>query len=406
MSLRLEDILQMDEWTDADLASVRGALSQDSELASALDRWLQISSHVREAWDRDVPSREALVLLALADRLDETVMSDEEMALREDALSILDSARDKHPALTSILDRIRDDATAFDEAWSNGFAAAPSTSSAPDRAARPLDSESARTGQRNPSQKNSSQKYSSQKNSRLRLVRYALSTAAIVAFIAVGLNLTTTDQSSPTMTWVSEAGQWQTIQLQDGTEVRLGPDSWLEAQLTDDSFSRAVRFNGNAFFDVTESSDPFTIETEEALTTVLGTSFGVRTSNGTEVTLVTGRVSLSPIDNLSLTQILTPGQQGLVSSRSSEPTIVDVDLTRELDWVEIIVFRDTPMSDVVDSLSERFDVDIELAEDLLKTPLTGTFETDRGVKTILEIIASALGAELETAEDGTYSLTR
>jgi len=391
MSLRLEDILNMDEWTDAEMATVRESMSQDPELASTLKRWVQVSSHVKEAWDRDVPSRQALVLLALAEELDAKVMSDQEMALRDSALAILDTARERHPALTSVLDRIRDDAKAFDEAWSRGFAGASPARSAADRASISRDSRRGSPGR---------------KSTRLRLVRVALSAAAIVTFIAVGLNLISTDDATPSMTWVSEAGQWQTIQLQDGTEVRLGPNSWLEAELKDDSFTRAVRLDGSAFFDVTESPIPFTIETEEALTTVLGTSFGVRTFNGTEVTLVTGRVSLSPIDNSSLAQILTPGQQGLVSDRTSEPHVIDVNLTRELTWIELIVFRDTPMSDVVDSLSERFEVDIDLGQDLVKTPLTGTFETNRGVKSILEIIASALGAELETTEDGTFTLSR
>jgi len=411
MPLKLEDILQMDEWTDAEQATVRQALSADVALSSALTKWLQLSDSVQSSWNEDVPSRETLVLLALSDELNSGVISADEEAARTDALHILESAKANHPGLSIVLDRIREESLAFDNAWSEAFS--------DDEALQP-GSGLSNVSDRGPLASRTNSSHTRTARPRLRLVQYALSAAAVVAFLAVGINLVNNTSESSGTTWASEVGQWKTISLNDGTEVRLGPESWLETEGADDAGARSIRFNGTAFFEVTPSPLPFTIETGEALTTVLGTSFGIRTlleapqsevtrgntTASTEVTLISGRVSIAPIDNPSNAQILTPGQQGIVSDGSETPRIRDVNLTRELSWMDLIVFKDTPMSEVAESLSERFSVDIELTENLELTPLTGTFETDSGVKTILEIIASALGAELTSEEEDKFALAR
>jgi ferric-dicitrate binding protein FerR (iron transport regulator) len=172
------------------------------------------------------------------------------------------------------------------------------------------------------------------------------------------------------------------------------------------SSERYVTFEGKAFFNVVSSPTPFIIETFEARTTVLGTSFAMRTSEGTEVTLVTGRVSMAPLGNLEDARILEPGQQGRVSDRDSSPLVDIVNIERVLLGFEPIIFKDTPMSDVVESLSDRYAVDIQLSESLQETTLTGTFDSDLGAKGILESVALAIGAELTSSGDDSFSLSR
>ena len=241
---------------------------------------------------------------------------------------------------------------------------------------------------------------------KLRLVRYALSVAAVVALVAVGMNLIQGDGPQFRGEYVTFTSEWRTIILDDGTEVQLGPDSRLEVGSTAGSSERYVTFEGKAFFNVVSSPTPFIIETVEARTTVLGTSFAMRTSEGTEVTLVTGRVSIAPLGNLEDARILEPGQQGRVSDRDSSPLVDIVDIERVLLGFEPIIFKDTPMSDVVESLSDRFAVSIQLSESLQETTLTGTFDSDLGAKGILESVALAIGADLTSSEDDSFSLSR
>ncbi|MDA0378620.1 MAG: FecR domain-containing protein, partial [Bacteroidetes bacterium] len=237
----------------------------------------------------------------------------------------------------------------------------------------------------------------------LRLLRRTLAAAAVVALLVVGRQFLTTEPAADLPTWASTAS-WDVAALPDGSEVRIAPGTTLAWLFADDADERRVRLEGSAFFDVVAGPQPFRVETEEALTTVLGTSFGVRTLEGTEVTLLSGRVSLAGHAALGEAVVLEPGQQGWMTKDMARPDVRDVDMVRALIWTELLIFRDTPMSDVVRQLSETFDVTIELDEALRETPLTGTFETERGTKAILDIIGAALGATVTELEGNRFEV--
>ena len=63
------------------------------------------------------------------------------------------------------------------------------------------------------------------------------------------------------------------------------------------------------------------------------------------------------------------------------------------------------MSDVVKQLADTFEAVITVSDSLKEDPITATFEAERGCRSILEIMASALGAELIENEDGSFELS-
>ena len=76
-------------------------------------------------------------------------------------------------------------------------------------------------------------------------------------------------------------------------------------------------------------------------------------SGETVVTLVSGRVGITlPEGNLASGEILTPGMQGILSK--SGISVTEVNLTEALAWSELIVFKDTPMEEVISVLSKRY----------------------------------------------------
>lgn len=379
MSYDLEHILSLDEWTDADREAVRTAIQADPDLRWALRRWFALSSAVAGRCDQRYPSRNALVLVACRDRWAEADLSQEETALLEEAAARIDEAAIEHPALELILSRIRDEATAFDGAWNEAFSAAPRAS---DRG--PLRSE------RNAGP--------------LRLVRMALAAAAVIAMIVVGQNVLTTDSEAPFATHLAQ-GTAQTVTLVDGTEVRLAAGSRLDVLFDGESEERRVVFEGSAFFDVAEGPRVFQVETPNALTTVLGTSFGLRTQSGTDVTLVSGRVSLAAIDTPDDATILAPGDQGLLPLGTTDVEVRAFSQLEGFDWTGLLVFRNTPMAQVAERLTKEFGITITVGEELSEAPLTGTFESERGTKAILQIIVSALGANLAENEDGSFHIS-
>lgn len=374
MSQYLDQIIGSDHFTEAELSAIRNAVRRDPELKEAIASWAELAGHVSDRWAEDVPSRNVLVLLALKETLHPTTLNDDESKDLAEAGARLEAIMAGHPAVATILDRIRDEAASFNASWDAVLG------SRSDRAAE--------SRVRNP----------------MRLVRMALSVAAVIALFAIGIRqfVPTTVPSVPYA--VTAVGELKTVTLDDGTTVRMHPGSSLT---WNDEFERALTFEGSAFFDVTSSPKPFIIHTAHSQTTVLGTSFGMRTLSDakTEVTLVSGRVSVSTPGNEEQATVLEPGQQSIISA--SGILVEDVELSTALNWSELIVFRDTQMKKVVKTLSQRFDVSITVSDDLQKTPLTGTFDQRRGIDAILDIIAAALGAELDIQkENSVYHLSR
>lgn len=378
MSFDLEHILSLDEWTDADRDAVRAAVGEDPQLEVALRRWFALSTAVSQRWQECAPSRNGLVLLACRDRWIESDLSEGEAALMKEVAANLNDALEAHPAIQDILDRIRSEADAFELAWNRAF-----ESKRSDRG--PVRSASARRGP-------------------LRLVRMALATAAVVATIIVGRSVLMPGADAPFATYMADASV-ESVTLDDGTMIRLAPGSQLDVLFDEVSQERRVLFAGSAFFDVAEGPRVFSVETPNAVTTVLGTTFGVSTKTGTDVTLVSGRVSLASLSTPENATILSPGDKGLLAEGAESVKVTSFSTLEGYDWTGLLVFRNTPMSEVAERLSEEFEVSITVSEELAESPLTGTFESDRGTKAILQIIASALGASMTENEDGSFHLS-
>lgn len=379
MPVSIEHILLLDEWSEADRLAVRAAIEADPDLGLALRRWFQLSNETVRTWELEVPSRSALVLLACRDRLDPSDLNEDEHALVTDAAQDLDSVLARHPAVDDILKRIRQEASDFELAWSQSF-------------------EASRTRDRGPLNRSNERP-----SGPLRIIRLAVAAAAIIAVLVVARSYFGVDADGPVITHTAQ-NSMQVVALDDGSLVRLAPSATLEVLYDDASQERLVRLDGQGFFDVAPGPRPFRVETSNALTTVLGTTFGLRTAQGTEVTLVTGRVSLASLSSPDEAVILAPGEQGVLLPGARQAEIRAFSTLDGFGWSGLLVFRNTPMSTVAEKLSETFEVDISVSDDLSDAPLTGTFESDRGSKAILDIIASALGAKVRENEDGSFHI--
>lgn len=384
MSYSIEDIVGIDSFSAESIAAIQAALATDESLRLAVSRWISVSKSVRQSIENDFPSSEALVCFALRHTLSTVDLTEKERETLQRVELEMETSIANHPAIGKIITRIQNDATAFEAAWDAAFESARVTPiSSVDRA--PV----------------------VRRFTGMRLVRMAVSTAAVVFLIAFGISRFNSNPELPSHAIEYAAGQSNQFTLEDGSSVRLTAGSKLS---WDGAFSRSVVLSGSAFFDVDASSEPFVIKTDIGTTTVLGTSFGVRNiqngENGesmVQVTLVSGRVSLS-VDGIEST-VLSPGQQGIISASGIK--VESVNLTESLTWTELLVFRDTPMNEVVREIERRFEIEVKLDKSLSNTPLTGTFDQERGAQEILGIIAAAIGAELSVHEQtGAFSLER
>ncbi len=119
---------------------------------------------------------------------------------------------------------------------------------------------------------------------------------------------------------VIESGNRQiTVVLPDSTHVWLNKGSRLVYDANFDDPTREVQLEGEAFFEVRRDVQrPFIVHTDQALTTVLGTSFNLRAYLDTEweeLAVATGKVAFSSSGSAA-EAVVTPGYAATLNRQS------------------------------------------------------------------------------------------
>lgn len=163
----------------------------------------------------------------------------------------------------------------------------------------------------------------------------------------------------------------ETILLEDGSSVLLAAGSRLTVSDSFGDTHRDIVLHGEAFFDVAEGTVPFTVKTLDAETTVLGTSFSVRSWPGslsevTHVIVETGRVAVA-VDDLKA--IVEPGQALTASAEVLTPVITDPQ--SRLVWRQGGFSYDNELiGTIIEDVERRFDVTIKAPASIRLRPIT------------------------------------
>jgi transmembrane sensor len=199
-------------------------------------------------------------------------------------------------------------------------------------------------------------------------------------------------------------GVRDSMTLSDGTRVVIGPLSSVKVAAGYGATSREVEIRGDAWFDVVhDEARPFTVRAGDATIVDIGTKFAVRSDdpNGISVSVSEGSVSLR--------QVNTPPQQGVILKAGDNGilqnggqviarrgSVTDDDTA----WLRgKLVFRDAPISEVVNSVRKWYGIEVKLADRMLENRhLTATF-TGETPERVLEVIRLALGADIERRGD-------
>jgi ferric-dicitrate binding protein FerR (iron transport regulator) len=187
----------------------------------------------------------------------------------------------------------------------------------------------------------------------------------------------------------------QKILLQDGSIVWLKGNSTLTYPKAFSGSTRAVSLVGEALFEVAkDASHPFIIECGDLTTTVLGTSFNIRSGHShTEIVVLTGKVSVqSKIEEK--TTIILPNekavynhvQKALIKSAAAADESVAI-----IDGTEYSMsFEDTPMKEVVKRIEDKFGVEVVMADARLGNCMITADLTDQSLDLALEMISKSL----------------
>jgi len=208
--------------------------------------------------------------------------------------------------------------------------------------------------------------------------------------------VTASSMNVPMRDYTTARGQRTEILLGDGTRVMLSVRTRLRVPNDYGAKARDVYLDGEAFFDVAHNATmPFRVHTAGALAEDLGTAFVIRAyAEDTAATVVVaeGRVAFRAKGTVGSRGVaLGSGQLGRLDASRLVSVVSNVDVEQYLAWQHAqLVFKNTPLRDVVRELGRWYDVDVTLGDSTLATvPITGSF-TGESADAVLGDVARLL----------------
>ena len=191
--------------------------------------------------------------------------------------------------------------------------------------------------------------------------------------------------------------------LDDGTLVWLKGSSTITYPGAFTGKSRSVVLQGEALFEVAKDPDrPFIIQCGDLKTTVLGTSFNIKTiEDDIEVIVLTGKVALTSTGGNGKSLELLPNEKALYKTGEKQLARVDhVAAEKErmavLEGTEYnMTFDDTRMVEIIERVENKFNVMVTFSDqELANCRVTADF-SDQSLEHTLVLIAQALGIGYE-----------
>lgn len=179
------------------------------------------------------------------------------------------------------------------------------------------------------------------------------------------------EKQIPKHTIIVPRGRTFELVLSDGTFVLLAPSSELTYPVQFDSCSaREVTLRGEAYFEVTKSSNRFAVNTNCMKLQVYGTTFNVLAREGTpdETVLLEGVVGITP-NNVpeGKETVLRPGDKSSVNE-AGQVSVAQTDLTEYVAKRNgYILFNGKRIGEIIHSLELYYDVDFIIDDVVLGT---------------------------------------
>jgi len=212
-------------------------------------------------------------------------------------------------------------------------------------------------------------------------------------------------------------GELRTIHLSDGSRVTLNANSALKVpRFRFGKGSREVFLTGEAEFSVQHLPDHqrFIVRTPDQLEVqVLGTEFMVYSrARGSKVVLNKGKVQLRSLKNQEIKPLVINSGDVVTISTQGRLTLRHHQLiAAHAGWKEYrFTFENTSVSEIAYQLTERFGVQIVIADSLLaKRTIGGTFKATTA-EDLLQVMAEMLDVKISRSVPSdnnplTYTLT-
>ncbi|SHH04534.1 FecR family protein [Pedobacter caeni] len=262
------------------------------------------------------------------------------------------------------------------------------------------------------------------------ILAYAVLSAVVVQYLIPEKRIQHPVQArnmvSPEIKFHHTGNTARLIRLDDGSLVKLSPNSSLQYQQPFPSHARHLTLTGAATFDVApDQKRPFTVSGQGINTTALGTSFRVIAweRRKVEVRLFHGKVRVSAQPGLTQKvfpdMVLYPGQQFRYDGRLAKLSRFDQTRKTQLAVVKdkpmpvtpvpmiggTLEFDKTPLAQACAELSSRYGKVIQCGQVRKVILLTAQFSEHDQLKDILNKIAALNQLNLTILKDGSYLFT-
>ena len=233
--------------------------------------------------------------------------------------------------------------------------------------------------------------------------------ASLLLAIAIGFYLLPDRDASPveapvegpsTLTSIENTSlEARRVTLPDGSLVEMSAGSRISFDRDAASASREVFLEGEAYFDVAhDSARPFYVYAGNVVTRVLGTSFIVRAldeDGKITVSVKTGKVTVYSKNAVHKKTVLVPNQAAIYDRATDEVAtqVVPADaLHEEKRYFAEMHFEETPVSEVLMTLMEKYDIEIAFKPEALSACVLTSSFYEEGLYDRIDVICTAIGA--------------
>ena len=227
-------------------------------------------------------------------------------------------------------------------------------------------------------------------------IEFMAAAAAIILVAGVFLfrRAETVRVPAPEVAYHTGVGQRDSVKLEDGSVVHLGPASRIVVR------DRDVTLTGTGYFRVAhDASRPFVVHANGIQIRDIGTEFGVDADSGRPVRVVV-REGVVALHNASDSVVLNQGDIGVAPRSGRVEASRGTASADDVAWMQgRLVFRDATLEEVAADLRRWYGVELRVTDDaLLRRVFTGSFTTEAPDR-VLEAIGLALGVRVERRGD-------
>ncbi len=219
-------------------------------------------------------------------------------------------------------------------------------------------------------------------------------------------NRTSADNTSRSYRVIVPPKYTKTVILDDGSEVILNAGSELSYSSFLPGTPRTITLNGEAYFKVKKSEQPFIVQNNSTSIKVYGTEFNVNTTRGgVETLLVSGSVGVSNNEILNEEIIIKPNQLLAINTSEMSHRLMEVNTSDYLGWLgSSFKYESRLLKDVLTDIAHWYGVtinsDITIDNKLVNIDIDKHLE----VEAILEIIENMYEVEFLKSGGKAYEI--